>query len=257
MIRADIPPLPPLIAHRGASAHAPENTLAAFHLAADMGASWVEFDCMLSRDDAVIVYHDDTLDRTTNGKGLVARTTLSTIRTLDAGAWFHPRFSGESVPTLAETVMVLSSRGLGANIELKPTPDRDAITGRLVAEWIAAHWPTDLPPPVFSSFSRPALTAAARVCPDIPQALLFGRLPGDWQDQAEQAGATALHLKAQYLREQDARELTAHDMPFRCYTVNDPKDAVRLFSLGAQSVFTDDPGPIARVLPADAQKRMP
>lgn len=95
-------PLPAIIAHRGASSAAPENTLAAFRRAADEGAAWIECDVKLTADGRPIIFHDDTLDRTTDGGGVVDDYTLDVIGALDAGGWFSPEFRGEPVPTLEE-----------------------------------------------------------------------------------------------------------------------------------------------------------
>jgi glycerophosphoryl diester phosphodiesterase len=107
-----------VIAHRGASAYAPENTLAAFRLAKDMGADYFELDCTLSSDGEVIVIHDDTLDRTTDLKGAVADTPSDEIRRADAGSWFAPEFKGEPVPTLDEALDFAKDR-IGVFVEVK------------------------------------------------------------------------------------------------------------------------------------------
>jgi len=117
--RSAAPPAPPLcIGHRGASALAPENTLAAFETAIVDGADGLEFDVRLTRDGVPIVLHDAALDRTTSGRGAVAALDLASIRRLDAGAWFGARFRGERVPTLAETLDLARGR-CAVNIELK------------------------------------------------------------------------------------------------------------------------------------------
>lgn len=112
-----------VIAHRGASADAPENTLAAFALASTLGADWFELDCTLTRDGAVIVIHDDTVDRVTNGKGKVADLTLAELRRLDAGSWKDPAFAGERLPTLDEALALARDRHIGVYIEIKPAAD--------------------------------------------------------------------------------------------------------------------------------------
>src|SRR5438445_1086012 len=114
-----------LIAHRGASALAPENTLAAFRKAGEIGAKWVEFDVMLAADGEAVVIHDDTLDRTTNAKGNVCDYPYSYLQTLDAGSWFNPQFSHEKIPTLAEVIGVLRHCKLAANIEIKPSVGKE------------------------------------------------------------------------------------------------------------------------------------
>ncbi len=108
-----------VIAHRGDSAHAPENTLAAFRAALDAGADMVEFDVGLTRDLVPVVLHDATLDRTTDGRGKLAAWFLEDIARLDAGSWFGPRFAGEPIPTLEQALDLLAGRA-EVNIEVKP-----------------------------------------------------------------------------------------------------------------------------------------
>src|SRR5258708_11793081 len=105
--------LPRIIAHRGASAIAPENTLAAFRAAAVSGATWVEFDVSLTKDGRPVVFHDDLLDRTTDGTGLLAETPFEILTHLDAGSWFAPDFSGEMVPTLEEDLVTHAGLAMG------------------------------------------------------------------------------------------------------------------------------------------------
>jgi glycerophosphoryl diester phosphodiesterase len=112
-------PTPLYIAHRGLSARFPENTLAAFNGAADAGAHMIELDVSLSRDRRLVVLHDDTVDRTTNGNGAVKALTLDALGRLDAGSWFDPRFKGERLPTLAQVLDTARGR-LMVNIEIKP-----------------------------------------------------------------------------------------------------------------------------------------
>ena len=113
-----------VIAHRGASFYAPENTLAAFELAADQGAAAIECDAKLTRDGKVILMHDDKVDRTTSGRGAARRFDLKAIRDLDAGAWFAPKYRGERVPTLDEAMALWARRGLFPQIEIKPCDGR-------------------------------------------------------------------------------------------------------------------------------------
>ncbi|HEX9075950.1 MAG TPA: glycerophosphodiester phosphodiesterase family protein, partial [Anaerolineae bacterium] len=109
-----------IIAHRGASNWAPENTLAAFQRACALGADGIELDVTLTRDGVPVVIHDDTVDRTTNGKGAVAQMTLEEIRSLDAGSWYSAEFRGEKIPTLAGVLQAVGQCGL-VDIELKGT----------------------------------------------------------------------------------------------------------------------------------------
>src|SRR5205814_5101727 len=139
-----------VIAHRGASGTHPENTLAAFRRAVELGADMIELDVQLTRDGEVVVFHDATLERTTDGAGAVSDRTLAEIRRLDAGAWFGPAFRGTRVPTLAE---VLAAVGLPVNVELKPVGD-DGLEARALAVVESAG---ALARVVFSSFDAGAL----------------------------------------------------------------------------------------------------
>ena len=127
--------LPSVIGHRGAAGLAPENTLAALHKAHAVGCRWVEIDLRLTADGALVLLHDERIDRTTNGRGRVARLPWAALQRYDAGGWFDPAFAGEPVPSLAEAIAVLGECGLGANVELKCARDRGrAIGGRAAAE---------------------------------------------------------------------------------------------------------------------------
>lgn len=122
-----------IIGHRGASAKAPENTLAAFALAADHQADWFELDCTLSKDNEIIVIHDGEVDRTTNGKGVVAEMTLDELRKLDAGTWKAPKFAGEKLPTLEEALELAKKRRIGVYIEIKDSADDAALLEQILA----------------------------------------------------------------------------------------------------------------------------
>ncbi|MGQ0676704.1 MAG: glycerophosphodiester phosphodiesterase [Rhodospirillales bacterium] len=235
-----------VIAHRGASLYAPENTLAAFELAADQGAEAIECDAKLTRDGAVILMHDDTLDRTSTGKGAVRRFDLNAIRALDAGAWFDPRFEGQRVPTLEEAMAVWARRGLFPQIEIKPCPGRAAETGAEVARATAKLWPGHLPRPLLSSFAMLSLQAAREAAPTLPRAWLTERLPQDWQRRIERLGCVALHCNHKHLTEAAARRIKDAGLALRCFTVNEPGHARRLFGWGVDAVFTDSPD---RILP--------
>jgi glycerophosphoryl diester phosphodiesterase len=110
---------PILIAHRGGSAEAPENTMAAFRHAVEIGARFVELDVQMSRDGELVVMHDETVDRTTNGTGAIHNTTFEELRRLDAGSWFGPHFAGQKIPTLREVLELCVNSGVGVVIELK------------------------------------------------------------------------------------------------------------------------------------------
>jgi glycerophosphoryl diester phosphodiesterase len=233
--------IPRIIGHRGAMGHAPENTLAGIRKAKDLGCDWVEVDLMLTADPVLILHHDETLERTTSGLGPVSETPLAEIREFDAGSWFSPEFVGARVPTFDETAAALRALNMGANLEIKPTKGYEVATGEAVGRRTAEIWPSDLPPPVLSSFSLEALEASMRVAPGLDRAILWEEVPKDWRDHHDRLGASAVHVGVRKLTEAQARAFTDAGVPFRSYTVNEPADAGRLFSWGCEAIFTDFP----------------
>lgn len=165
-----------VIGHRGASAVAPENTMAAFQTALDMGADGVELDCQLTKDGHLVVIHDPTLKRTTGCDGLVKDYTLSQLRHLDAGAWFNPRFAGKRIPTL-EDVLALARDRLLVNVEIKNLPYRYAgIEARLLAAIRQNAFPLDRL--IVSSFDHESLIRIQAMEPRVTVAALFVHYPG-------------------------------------------------------------------------------
>lgn len=235
------PSLPRVIGHRGARGHAPENTLAGIEKAAALGCRWVEFDVKLTADNHIVLMHDDELDRTTDGKGPVAETTLEDIRKLDAGRWFSADYAGERVPTLDEAMAVLTARGMSANIEIKACKGREAETGAAVAKAIAERWMNGSPPPFISSFSLESLAAARDVAPRVPRALLtLVYLPG-WAAHMGQLGCAAFNVLDRLITERRVRAVREAGYRMLAFTVNDPGRAADLLSWGVESVITDYP----------------
>jgi glycerophosphoryl diester phosphodiesterase len=224
------------IAHRGASGIAPENTKVAFVMALDLGARAIEFDVQLTRDNVAIVFHDDTLDRTTNGAGSVADTDFSVIERLDAGAWFSDKYRRVEVPTLEEVLSSLRKRAL-LNIELKP----DARIERLVRHVVTAVARFDLfDLAVFSSFDPDAIRILRRLVPDARLGVLC--MP-DGIDEAlrlaEDVAAENLHPPKSIVDEAFVR--MAHDAGYNVWswTANTPADIERLVVAGVDGIFSD------------------
>jgi glycerophosphoryl diester phosphodiesterase len=243
------PGLAAVIGHRGAAARAPENTLAGLKKAHELGASWVEFDVMLTRDGVPILIHDETLQRTTNGRGRMPERTAAEIRPLDAGGWFGPAFAGEPVPTLEEAIALLLELGLAANVEIKPATGHETATGEVVADVLRRLWPKDGPRLLLSSFERPALAAARMVAPAIPRGLLAEALPGDWPEAMQELGCATLHLGHANLSASALELLPEAGVPVLLYTVNTVARARALLAAGAAAVFTDVPDLLLEALP--------
>ncbi|MEX2296696.1 MAG: glycerophosphodiester phosphodiesterase [Dongiaceae bacterium] len=232
--------LPRLIGHRGEAARAPENTLAAIRRAATSGLRWVEFDAKLSGDGVPLLFHDDTIDRTTNGEGPVVATKFAAIRALDAGSWFAPAFAGEKVPSLAEALALLVECDMGANVEIKPCPGREMETAGVVSAAIEAHWPADYGRLLVSSFSRAALTRARDVAPALPRGLLVWDRMATMIEDAAALECVSIHCAHQHLTREMAYAVKAAGYILVVYTVNDPALARQLIDWGVDSIITDD-----------------
>ena len=233
--------VPKIIAHRGASGSAPENTEAAFRRAAEMGATWIETDCMLNIEGAIILHHDDTAERLTGDNRAISEMSLLDIKSLDAGLKFDSAFVGETIMTLDELIGLLREIRLGVNLEIKPAPGFELETARRIANRLAIGWPESLPKPVISSFSFEALKLSKELAPQYEHAMLWDKIPEAWETKLQTLGATAVHCNADYLQESTAKAVVAAGYPLRCYTVNESNMADKLFGWGASSIFTDHP----------------
>ncbi|MBS0338469.1 MAG: glycerophosphodiester phosphodiesterase [Proteobacteria bacterium] len=232
-------PYPRVVAHRGGGTLAPENTLGALRLGASMGFGGVEFDVMLAGDGTPVLIHDETLERTTSGKGGVPAKTYAEIGSLDAGAWHSDRFRGERVPTFVAAAGVCRELGLWPNVEIKPAKGFESQTGRAVARLALDLWRDAALPPVLSSFSVEALAVAQEAAPSLPRGMLVSRIPPDWEARMRKLGCVALHCNYRDLTEPLCAEIHAAGYAILCWTVNDPRDAGRLFGWGVDCVVTD------------------
>ncbi len=230
-----------IYAHRGASAHAPENTLAAFAKALEAGADGVELDVKLTRDGKVIVLHDPTLDRTTTGKGSYKNLSFSDLRKLDAGTWYGEAWRGEKLPLLAEVFDLLGGK-IGINIELTnySTPGDGLVDA--VAKVLAGV--KDTSRVMFSSFRPANLLRARSLLPAIPCGLLaLPGLPG-WlarNVQSNQPAFTALHPYYRDISPALVQRIHARGKALNTWTINDPQVMTRLRSIGVDMIMTDDP----------------
>jgi len=240
--------IPTVIGHRGCAALAPENTLAGFRHAAALGVRCVEFDVRLCADGRLVLMHDDTLDRTTSGRGRVRDGDSGDIRRLDAGGWFSPGFTGEPVPDLQDAMALLGALGMGANIEIKAAPDLAAATGRAVAACVRRHWPTHLPPPLISSFVYDCVAAFAAAVPEPRLGYLMDWEPDAWQTRRRAYPWRSLHCNHRRLDRAAVDRLHPEGLALVAYTVNDPARARALLELGVVSVITDRPDALLAAL---------
>lgn len=232
-------PYPRIICHRGGGLLAPENTLAALRYARNLGFEGVEFDVKLSADDVPVLFHDETLDRTTDGSGPVAEILFDVITQFDAGSWFANEFAGEPVPAFAAASALCKEAGLWANIEIKPCPGREQETGRIVARMAKLLWSGAPVPPLLSSFSKDALAAALAEAPELPRALLCTDVPEDWQQALDRLQCAAMHVAFDRLNRELVAAIQATRRGVLAYTVNDSIDATELLEMGVDALVTD------------------
>lgn len=240
--------LPKIIGHRGVAAYAPENTLEGIHTAADIGVEWIELDVKLTKDQVPIIFHDDLLDRTTNGTGPVAERTLDDLRQLECGSWFSGSFAGIKIPTLEEALDVIIERGLGFNMEIKPCPGRERETAEAALDILSQIW-DDHSRLLVSSFSLVSLETALELAQDWPRGLLIGEeWPENWEELANFLQISAINVNAVTVTREEVEAVMDKGLPVLAYTVNDAEEARRLLRWGVDGVFSDSPDEIRDVL---------
>ena len=228
-------------AHRGASAVAPENTIAAFRAARDQGATWVELDVALLADGTPVVIHDVTLDRTTSGQGSLGNIGAADLLNLDAGAWFGSQFRGEKLSTLPEILTALGELGLNANVEIKQHAHHKSL--EQLTETVQQCL-RDRPPSVrvmISSFDAECLKAMHRLDPTHELAMLWSELPPDWLDIVAAIPARAIHLNYRALSFNVLDQAREHGIVVRVWTCNDPAQVAPFWDAGLGGVISDNP----------------
>ncbi|MCK4813627.1 MAG: glycerophosphodiester phosphodiesterase [Candidatus Marinimicrobia bacterium] len=220
-----------IIAHRGASGYAPENTLAAFKAALDMKVDAVECDVQICRSGEVVVFHDRRLKRITGERGKVKRKKLACLRRLDAG-------NGEHIPTLKEVLNLLDAR-LGINVELKSK--RCAVsTAQIIRNSIrTGSWkPDDF---FVSSMRYREIRRFHEIYPEIPTALLYNKKPRRLKKRIKVLGAFAVHLKIDHIRQARIQRIHNYNLKVYVWTVDDLQTANKLRSEGVDGFFSNYP----------------
>ncbi|MHA6692120.1 glycerophosphoryl diester phosphodiesterase [Devosia sp. A449] len=228
-------------AHRGASAVAPENTIAAFRAARDQGATWVELDVALLADGTPVVIHDVTLDRTTSGKGSLGDIVAADLAGLDAGLWFGPEFRGEKLSPLPEVLDALAELGINVNVEIKQHEHHKSLEQltRTVHDCLRNR-----PPSVrvmISSFDAECLKAMHQLDPSYELAMLWSELPADWLDVVAAIPATAIHLHYRALSFNVLDRARERGIVVRTWTCNDPAQMAPFWDAGLGGVISDNP----------------
>lgn len=225
----------PLIGgHRGSSARAPENTLAAFRAALEDGAELVELDVHLTRDGQLAVVHDEQTQRTTGVSGLVAAMTMDDLRLLDAGNYKGAEWEGEGIPELGD-VLAMAHGHMLVNVEIKGGIAAATVVARRVAEHDMAG---DV---IVSSFEPSSVAAAAALRPPLLSGLLLDRPVADPIAAARAVGAALLHVEYRHLSAPLVQAAHQAGLGVLAWTVNVPGEMRRLASIGADAILSDDP----------------
>ena len=238
-----------MIAHRGASLLAPENTMAAFNLAVEVGAHAIELDAKLSMDGEVVVMHDSTLDRTTDGTGTVRSHTVMELKALDAGSRFGDgeSFTGETVPILADVFDSLVGK-ISINVELTnyATPF-DRLPEKVISLIVHRGIENDV---LISSFNPVALIRSKRIAPDIPIGLLARGTPRLLINRMMRSWITydSYHPAWEHVSQDLIEQERRMGNRIHVWTLNSPEEMINLVKAGVNGVITDDPSLARKVL---------
>ncbi|MFB9887795.1 glycerophosphoryl diester phosphodiesterase [Balneatrix alpica] len=229
-----------VIGHRGAANLAPENTLASIRAAAAVGTPWVEIDVSVLADGALVIFHDDELERCSNGQGPLAAANLAYIQQLDAGSWFAHHYAGEPIPTLQQALQCIQELGLGLNLEIKHEgADVERIVPRVLEE-LQLYW-QDNDKLIISSFNHQALLLCHELAPDRYLGQLYEAVPQHWQEQLSALQAYSLHCDYKQLDASTCAAVKAAGYKVLCYTANEPALVEAHWQWGMDAIITDSP----------------
>ncbi len=226
------------VGHRGAKGHAPENTMISFMVGAELGVTAVETDVHLSKDGEVVLIHDHTVDRTTNGRGLVKEMTLAELKALDAGGWYDGRFAGERIPTLAELLTWARDR-VGVAIEIKNGPIYYPGIAEKTIRLVRQHGMERQV--ILISFDHFVLREAKRIAPEIATGILYVGGLVDAVAAARAAHADALHPNWAFVTPELVRAVHDAGLAISPWNPNDLPTLRMLSQMGVDSVGTDFP----------------
>jgi glycerophosphoryl diester phosphodiesterase len=239
-----------IIGHRGASGHAPENTLAAFKKAVALGATFIETDLQLSRDARFVAIHDDTLERTTNGHGKVHDQTLAALRRIDAGSWFGSDYAGERIPTLEEILEFSKKNDIVFYLELKPSGSwggEHALIGAMRESGEVARV-------VVISFDPAILAGLRKIEPTLMTGVLYDGQLADPLKTAVDVGARQLVVRGDLVTPAMIVEARKRDLQVVCWTVNHPAHIRLLIAAGVDGIMSDYPDRLVAALKKDVEK---
>lgn len=233
-----------VIAHRGASGEAPENTMAAFERAIEMKVDLIELDIHFSKDGEIMVIHDETVDRTTDGRGAIAEMTRNEVQALDAGSWFSPRFEGERVPTLSEVIELVKPTPVNLLIEIKQGRGLPHGFEKRLIQAIQEH--NILSRVIVQSFNHAAVRKVKEENPSIATGALIDYRSPDPISEVKAAGAETLALKSSLVTREVIEKAHRNGLRVFVWTVNKLARIRKMLTLGVDGVITDYPSRVRR-----------
>ncbi|HLR40151.1 MAG TPA: glycerophosphodiester phosphodiesterase [Virgibacillus sp.] len=228
-----------IFAHRGASKYAPENTMAAFKLAYELGAEGIETDVQLTKDNVPVLIHDERVKRTTNGTGYIKDLTWSQVKQLDAGSWFSKKFTGTGIISLDEFLQWIQFKPLYLNIELKNNRIAYKHIESIVYERVAHYQLLDRT--ILSTFNQNSVQRMKSFQNKIDVAFLTSKHNKNLVTCAQELGVHALHIKYRLLKPRLLEACRQENIAVRVYTVNKKAHMMRCFAKGCDGFFTDVP----------------
>jgi glycerophosphoryl diester phosphodiesterase len=236
---------PKVIGHRGAAGEAPENTLASFELALTQRVDGIELDIHLTKDGEIIVCHDPTIDRTTNGSGSIVGMETDEIKRFDAGGWFSQQYAGESIPTLTE-VFDLVPDNIMINIEIKYA--YQGLLETLLLDFLRKR--NRLEHVVISSFDHKCIQRIKKAEPAVKVGLLYAANLFDHAGYANQLGVDvySIHPHFQLIEKEDVLNANAAGLRSYPFTVNLEEDYRKMMEFGVSGIITDFPGKLVQLI---------
>lgn len=232
---------PLIVAHRGASGLAPENTLASLRKAMDIGSDYSEIDVHLTKDGRVVLLHDDTLNRTTNDSGKIYEKTLAELKGVDAGGWFGPQFRGEPIPTL-ESVIETVRGNMKLNVEIKISGYEPDIAERVIEIIRAHHFEKEC---MVTSFDSKTIRRVEELAPDLQTGLIIGE---EYEDDPFNGPWDLISTNYKNVTREFVTKAGKTGKPIHVWTVNDPKEMQRLMDLKVEGIITNYPHILKEIL---------
>jgi len=233
-------------AHRGASGYFPENTMLAFVKAVEMGCDGIETDVQMTKDGVLVLVHDERVDRTTNGSGLVKDYSYAELCRLDAGLWYGARFAGAKIPMAQELLLLTRDTGISIDFEIKNgVIQYEGIEEKLIDLIYCYGWQERV---ILSSFNHYSMVHCKEIAPDLKTGLLY--MEGLYRPSlyARTARADALHPYFYAVNEEIIREAHSGGLSVNTFTVNDPATMRRFVRMGVDGIITNYPNRLRSII---------